>query len=271
LVDAALQWKELKEAKEALLRTPRLELALEWKRKLSPAVGTRTPAIRKGGFEPEEAWAARYGNVGDLDIALKFLDASEKEQRREQALDRVKRARRVRWRVVSVALGVTAVVCLATCVGYFYLYRVDYVEYYNTYTKQYDQPVGIGELSADQVSHRQLSFRIVKQGRWGRVLRLQAVNSSGKLTSRHAIGTRLEDNATGLFDEPGREVSWEYAYRQEKTEVTTEPIWTRVRRAIEEVFGPNKHEDEVISETALDAKDNIVWRFVYIPRDPSDP
>jgi tetratricopeptide (TPR) repeat protein len=108
LRDTALLWKQ---GKAGLWRTPDRELALAWRSKVKPT----------------EPWAARYGEVGDLALALEFLDASEnlfnkeradaerlrkEEQIRKENDARAIRRQRLLWLMTLVTL-VLAVLVLA--------------------------------------------------------------------------------------------------------------------------------------------------------------
>ncbi len=70
LEKTASKWHE---GNAALWRTPDLEYALEWKKR----------------EQPSEEWAKRYG--GDFELAMKFLDESEKEQKKREAEEEQKR------------------------------------------------------------------------------------------------------------------------------------------------------------------------------------
>jgi tetratricopeptide (TPR) repeat protein len=100
-----------KQGKAGLWRTPDRELALAWRNKVKPS----------------EPWAARYGEVGDLALALEFLDASEnlfnkeraeaerlrkEEQTRKENDARARRRERWLWVMTLVTL-VLAVLVLA--------------------------------------------------------------------------------------------------------------------------------------------------------------
>lgn len=247
----ALLWKQ---GKAGLWRTPDLDLALAWRRKVTPS----------------EPWAARYGEVGDLAIALEFIDASEKEQRQEQALEQAKHARRLhRARRLAFVLGAISGGLLCSWLVYFYLFRWDYVQYFNSYTRQYDQPVGIGDkLSTKQVAHRRWSLKIIKEGRLGHVRRMEAVNAHLQPTTRHSIGNYLEYKDSSWFEEPGEVVAWEYEYGPKEHALSrwTKFIKGKVSGGLREVLYGG---EPVTSETAVDARGKIVWRFVYTPTDPS--
>lgn len=95
LRETARRWKA---GEAALWGTPDLDNGLAWKQREQP-----TPA-----------WAERYG--GGFDIAMEFLDASEKEKQRQVERRRAERRRR-RWLVRALALSVT----LTVWTGYYFL------------------------------------------------------------------------------------------------------------------------------------------------------
>jgi WD40 repeat protein/tetratricopeptide (TPR) repeat protein len=99
LEETARRWKA---GKGSLWGTPDLEIALEWKKREHPSGG----------------WAGRYG--GDFDLAMKFLDASEQEQKAQKARvekehkSKLREARRwaARLLILFVAAGLAAVLAL---------------------------------------------------------------------------------------------------------------------------------------------------------------
>lgn len=82
------------EGEAALLGTPDLDIALNWKQQQ----------------EPNPLWAARYGS--DFELAMKFLDASEQKRRADEAAKKAARQQklqRARW---QLALAVFVVIIL---------------------------------------------------------------------------------------------------------------------------------------------------------------
>jgi len=194
---------------------------------------------------PSEGWAVRYGSREAFALAMKFLDASEAEQRvrelqaeklREQAL---RAARRLAW-----IFGTVLVLLAVGAIGYWYSMVRESASYYNKFVKVNGAPKGIGRLTLSQVGKRLWSIKLVKKGWFGPVMRMEAVNSRNEPTVRHAIEP--------YFDawEPSQvtPVRWEFVYDTS-----------------------DRH--RVAYEVAYDKRDKRVWTFVYSPEiiSPSGP
>ncbi|MCP4699568.1 MAG: AAA family ATPase [Gammaproteobacteria bacterium] len=96
--ETACRWHD---KKAALWRSPELEIALVWREKTQPAA----------------SWASRYGK--HYELAMRFLDASEAQQRKERRLAEEIRQRqhelqRIRWQVIFALLGLTITAGLAS-------------------------------------------------------------------------------------------------------------------------------------------------------------
>jgi len=214
---SARRWKE-KQA--ALWGTPNLEIAMAWKQR----------------EKPSRPWAERYG--GNFELAMEFLEASAEEQRRQQARAHKEYLRKLRRaRLLAVSFGTAALLLICGILLLGYLKDWDYVKYYNSFMKVSGEPKGVGELTLTQVQHRPVSIKIIRKGRWGRALRMEAINSKGELTALHNIGTYLESSEESIPNE----VAWEFNY---------------------DASG------HVSYETALDYQENRVWGFVYLPPPP---
>ncbi len=81
-------------------------------------------------------------------------------------------------RTAIIAACIGAVVLLGVAVGLWDYNRVK-VSYFKDYAEYWGEPLGIGELSSNEVSHRSSSYRFEKQR--GKVRRLSLVNAKGKV------------------------------------------------------------------------------------------
>jgi hypothetical protein len=220
LKQTAAAWKR---EEAALWGSPDLDTALKWRRQVQPA---------------GETWALRYGSGEEFQLAMDFLTSSEKEQQRrnEEAREGVRRKIRTARRAAIFA-GAIASLAVVTLLGFFYFFVWDYEAYYVSFVKVLGAPKGIGELKSAQVKRRPVSLRIIRRGRIGPVLRMEAVNRNGKLTPQQFIGTYLNEGEKG--QSPSKEARWEFTY-------------DRNRR--------------VTQETAFDLQGNRLWGFVYLPQ-----
>ncbi len=219
LEQTAQRWQE---GKAALWDTPDLEPALAW----------------KAQEKPTAEWAKRYG--GQFDLALNFLDASEKVHDEKGAEASAKQHRELlRLRVISVSLALLFLSLVAG--GYWYLdgYVWKHEEYYNTFSKRFGKPVGVGRLTKTQVRRRGVSLKFVQQdGSYNPVNYVEAVNSVGECTTEHGVGTYFTDSYAQDFS-PLKECKWEY-----------------IRDA----------NNDVIYEKAYNKQGTLVWGFAYAPR-----
>jgi tetratricopeptide (TPR) repeat protein len=95
LEDSASRWEK---GRAALLRTPELEYALQW----------------RASAQPTAAWARRYGQ--HFDLAMRFLDASAAQQQAEQQQAEAARSRELRQarkQVTVLLLGLIGAIGLA--------------------------------------------------------------------------------------------------------------------------------------------------------------
>ena len=136
--------------------------------------------------------------------------------------------------------SLVAAVIIATLLGaiiwYWDAYLREHVNYYKSYAKRDGIPQGVGKLSGGQVSHRAYSFEFVTKGRYGPLLRVRAVDSSGALTPLHRVGTYLRYASEDTAAE--RECQWEF------------------------VLDPD---NRVVYEIARDRFNRLVWGLVYSP------
>jgi hypothetical protein len=218
LSETARAWKR---GDAALWRVPDLDRALVW----------------KDESRPTAAWAARYGIESDFELALEFLDASEEERRQEVARAEAVRVRQLRHaRRVATFFAATAGALLLGILGYLILCVFDHRATFNSYVRVYGVPKGTGPRSTGELSHHPVSFRIIKSGYLGRVTRVEAIDSQGKLTNHHGVGTYLSNVAD--LSAHRKAAAWEYGY---------------------DLRG------RITSETAYGIHGQVVYAFVYAP------
>ena len=224
LEQTARLWKA---GRAALWGTPNLENALVWKEREKP-----TPA-----------WAERYG--GNFELAMQFLDASQEERKAREAERRraEQQTRKNKWlQRVSMLLVVALLGLGAGILGYLDAYHWEHHSYYNTFTRRFGIPEGIGPLTPQQVRRRAVSWRFVRRGRSGPLLRMEAVDSRGKLTPKHSVGTHLNPQPDHVS--PTRECKWEFVRDSQL---------------------------RIIYEQAHDKHGKPVWGLVYSPPVEGDP
>jgi hypothetical protein len=175
---------------------------------------------------------------------IKLLEAQHRaEEERQRAEIQIRANKRLRG--LSIALVVLVVLLgygIYRLVSYLHGSVWEHVEYYSSFEKKRGAPVGIGRLTPDQVGRRAVSFKFIKKGHHGPVVKLIAVNSSGEPTPQHGIGTYFEPSPEG--PSPLRECQYEF------------------------VTG---RDGQVVYEKAYDKYDKLVWGFVYSPRGVNDP
>jgi hypothetical protein len=163
---------------------------------------------------------------------MRFLDASEQAQRAAVAAEETKRQRQLRraWRW-AWGSGLVTLMLLVGILGYFAAFHWNHDAYFNKYVKVFGVPRGIGPLTAEQIRHRDLSYKITTEGRYGLVLRMEAVNATGQFTTG-GMTTGFESSS----DETAKsEVRWEYVYNADGLvayEVSLDRNGQRVRSII---------------------------------------
>jgi len=188
LRDWALRWEQ---GNAELWRGPDLASAIAWRQREALS----------------EAWAERYGDRDQFDLAMKFLDASEQAQRAAAAAEEARRQQQLR-RVRKVAWGFAGATMslLAGILFYSIAYVRNHVAYYSNKITEWGVPKGIEPLTAAEAAHRGASYRIITQGRLGPVLSMEVVNSAGHLGyGLFALTRSPEQNTNTPF-------GWEYAY-----------------------------------------------------------
>jgi YD repeat-containing protein len=171
--------------------------------------------------------AKRYLTAGELaDDLTRFLEGSASRpgpNRRPNALALGQTPPCCHFLTVTAA--VVAVLAVVGILLYWNTYvRVGTAHFANLVRRQ-GVPVGVGELTADQVSRRQRSYRVTTRG--GRVIAVEVVNGHGRLTSDHPFGPRILNPV-----EVRRECRYEYQPAAEgRAEETAydragEVVWT---------------------------------------------
>lgn len=190
--------------------------------------------------------AERSRTLREQRLQAEAATAREQELRGER--DRQRRRAR-RSRVVSGALGVLLLYGGARVWLYWDSHIRLHTRHFNAFGKVNGIPVGVGRLSDEQVKHRSVSFRFIYRGRpepvsipllyhgrAGVLLKVQAVNSRGALTTRHGVGTYLK-------------------YASEDANANRECQWEFIRNS----------DNIVVNEMGLDRDNKLVWAFVYSP------
>ncbi|WP_241018587.1 PDZ domain-containing protein [Paraburkholderia sp. Tr-20389] len=223
LEQTARRWKK---GEAALWSTPDLENALAWEAREKPTA----------------TWARRYG--GDFDRAMEFLRASETRHQADVAAKEASRRHQLR-RYRQTVYGLIALLILTSgaVAIYWYATQREYATYYNTFVEHWGVPQGYGRLTEAQVRERPLSIRIVTHGRFGRVLRMEAVNSFGDCEPENSITQPLDngsDNNPLTSQRSLNECKW--------------------------VYVPDTDEHGLIYEKALNRHDELVWGLAFPPQ-----
>jgi hypothetical protein len=180
-------------------------------------------------------------------LELADLQARQAELEREKEIHR-RRSRRLLVACVALALFGTLVS------GYLiwdrYLHSWQHETYFSHFTQRNGIFEGVGPLTKEQVSRRKASFRFIRRGACGPLLRVQAVDSKGRLTHRHSADTYMEFRyAENVFkyleinDNPARDCQWEF---------------------VQDAAG------RIAYELAYDKNAHLVWGFAYSPSSSND-
>jgi hypothetical protein len=166
---------------------------------------------------------------------------------RQAELEREKEIHRRKARTLLVACVVLAMFAGALS-GYIIWNRYQnspHATYFSSYTQRNGIFEGVGPLTKEQVSRRSSSFKFIRQGLDGRLVRVQAVDSEGRLTHRHSASTyikfRSAMNASSYFggdDNPSRDCQWEFVQDEAK---------------------------EIAYQLAYDKNGSRVWGLAYSP------
>ena len=172
---------------------------------------------------------------------LADLKARQVELEREKEIQR-RKARRLL--VACVALAVFAATLSGFIIWIIYQ-NSPHTAYFNDYIERKGIFEGVGPLTKEQVSRRSSSFKFIRQGLDGRLVRVEAIDSEGRLTHRHSAGTYIKFksavnafSALGINENPARECHWEFVQDEAR---------------------------EIAYELAYDKNGTRVWGLAYSP------
>lgn len=137
-------------------------------------------------FNPQ----ARYASAKDLaDDLERYLQRSRIKGRRPGPVARAASfvKRRPRTACLYVCSMVVVMAAIAAAWNWLLFVRPTH-EYYANYVERWGVPEGICPLSANDLGQRDVSFRLTRAGWCGRVVRIEAVDSSGCLTPYSPLG-----------------------------------------------------------------------------------
>ena len=194
--------KWLDDNKELLRTRARIQSAAALWRQEGEGAGFLLPA-GKLLRDAETLLADPGGHLGEGEAKLvrASLAAAQAGRRRQTLV-----------RAAAVAAGLL-VVLAAWAV--WYLYFRGYVTYYNSFTRRSGRPVGVGEVSASDLRHRQWALRFTQKGRLGSVVRVEAVNGSGHLTPFHLVDRFISGGPPDILNLAERECAWIFDYDAE--------------------------------------------------------
>ena len=142
------------------------------------------------------------------------MQARQAELEREKEIHR-RRSRRLL--VACVALALFGALVSGYLIWDRYLHDWQHETYFSNFTERNGIFEGVGPLTKERVSRRRSSFRFIRRGAYGPLLRVQAVDSKGRLTHRHSADTYMEFKyAENVFkymeinDNPARDCQWEF-------------------------------------------------------------
>jgi hypothetical protein len=173
---------------------------------------------------------------------LAELRARQKELEREKEIQR-RKSRRLLF--VCVVLALFGLLLSGYLVWDRYQHRWRHEAYFSNFTQRFGVYEGIGPLNREQVSRRSSSFRFIRRGASGRLVRVEAVDSAGRLTHRVSAGTYLKFKSPnnvftmlGSDENPARDCQWEI---------------------VQDEGG------RIAYQLAYDKNKNLVWGFAYSP------
>jgi tRNA A-37 threonylcarbamoyl transferase component Bud32 len=157
--------------------------------------------------------AQRYETALDLaDDLRRYLEGRPIRGRRPSLLERVKTELTYRPRRALGAVAAIAAACAVLAgLAYADFYVLEHAAYYGQFTKRWGVPVGLAPVPAAAVSRRQTTFRFVRRGRYGPVIRLEVVDCAGKPTPQHEVLLWI-DGIREALAEKTRESIYEFRY-----------------------------------------------------------
>lgn len=263
LVDFARLWKK---NAAGLWRPPELELARAWRDAQLPNAAWAERYSSRADFDlameflgaSQREWEAEQARMaareeeerrrererieqeaqrGRLEALAKAAQAEAELERTKVIAERQARRNRV-LRAATVLLSASVVALLAAIVGYRYLWVWEHVDFYNAVVKKRGVPSGVGSpLTASQVQHRESSYKLIRRGTRGPVMRAESVDAEGHFAGRES-GASAYMGDSGNSDNEGRTVQWEYVY---------------------------DNKGEIAYEVQLDARGRQLSSMVYMP------
>jgi len=192
-------------------------------------------------------WRTRFVQKKEKERMAREASEREKESLQKIEVERKRNQEQVRinkkLRLQRAALALVSIILcyILGRIGWNYHSKfMKHVEYYNSFEKKNGMPIGIGKLTAEQVRHRAISYKLIRWGHNSPVTELVVVNSNGDPTSHHGIGTYLESNPKSTS--PRKECKYEFVTERDK---------------------------QIVYEKAYDKYGELVWGFVYSPREPN--
>jgi hypothetical protein len=166
--------------------------------------------------------------------------AREEEERKQQELRRAL-ARARRRTAVAAATAVVALAGVAYSVYYWLAYIHPTSAYYRNFSNQLGKIVPYGKITIETVNHRNISFKVTRNGFRGEILSLEAVDRDGKPTMQNGLSTILNSDRSSSDQDPSsRFCRMEFQYDKDKN-------------------------GQTVYETAWDQNHHMVWGFVYLP------
>ena len=182
---------------------------------------------------PSPAWAARYGSTEDFELSLRFLEQSRSLRTRQQLAQEAQRWRRLRraTRIAlacGLALGITLLGSLLALYGWYF----ESASHFDSFVPTSKGPLGVRELTSEQVRHRAVTLNLVRRGFFGPVVHMEALDHAGHPTKFHGVRNAFDDANVP----PKGDVAWNYTY---------------------------DGEDKLSTETAVAANGRTLWRVIY--------
>ena len=136
--------------------------------------------------------------------------------------------------MITAASVAIALLSAGTLGGAWWMFGREHITYYRDFETRWDEPVGVGELSAEQARHRAVSLRFVrkglrwslwqKTGHWFPVIRIEAVDADGNCTANNSLGTPL--NAEPDYS-PLHECRIEFVWAADSDQIVTEKAYAK--------------------------------------------
>lgn len=143
----------------------------------------------------------------------------------------------LRSRIRAAAAGIAALVLTATLIYVWFAYWHHEESYSDDFVKRFGEITPLGRVMSHPLPHRSVSFRYIRDGFRNKIRTVQAVDSTGRLTTNHNVGTYLRESGQ---QEPERdkECQWDFIY--------------------------DRH-GRVVYEIARDRRGRMIYGLVYSP------